>query len=67
MTADEKLRMIREICKHPGAFHWSGREMANTISRVIDENAPIPFTLSEIDEPIHYELAHDAVAEEFED
>lgn len=66
MTTDEKLRMIRDICNHPGAFHWSGQEMARTITKVLDDQ-PIPYRLSDLDEPIHYELAHDAVAEEIAD
>lgn len=35
--------------------------MAAAIIKIINDNKPIDYTLSEIDEPIHYELAHDAV------
>lgn len=63
----EKLTKIGDICRHPGAFHWTGRQMANAISRVIDGEEPIPYLLPDDDMPIPYELAHDAVYEEVED
>lgn len=63
MTDQEKLRQIASICAHPGVFHWSGSDVARAVRRVIDES-PIPFVLSEIDEPVHYEMVHDAVYEE---
>lgn len=67
MTDKEKLTMIRNICDHPGAFHWSGIDMAHAIKNVLDGSRPIEYKLSNIDEPIPYELIHDAVAEEVED
>lgn len=35
--------------------------MAEAIMRVLDDNAPIDYQLSEDDEPVPYYLAHDAV------
>lgn len=67
LTDTEKLTMIRNLCDHPGAFHWSGRDMAKAIRNVLDDNQPIDYRLSDVDEPIRYELIHDAVAEEVED
>lgn len=70
MNADDKLTMIGDICRHPGAFHWSGRQMAKAIERVIREEEPIPYSLSDLDKPINYELVqtvHDAVYEEVAD
>lgn len=64
MTPEQKLTKIRDICNHPGAFHWSGNQMANAIRNVIDDSEPIPYALSDLDHPIPYELAHDAVYEE---
>jgi hypothetical protein len=61
MTDAQKLTKIRDMCNHPGAFHWTGVQMANAIVNIINDNKPIDYELSEIDEPIHYELAHDAV------
>lgn len=61
MTDAQKLSKIRAMCYHPGAFHWTGQQMANAIMRVLDENAPIDYELSEDDEPVPYYLAHDAV------
>lgn len=67
MTDAQKIAMIRDICNHPGSFHWTGLDVANAIKRVIDDEKPIDFTLSQIDMPIPYELVHDAVAEEIEE
>ena len=70
MTADEKLAMIADMCSHPGAFHWSGRQMADAIRKIINEDEPISYTLSDLDHPIPYsivEFVHDAVSEEVED
>lgn len=61
LTDKQKLQKISEICNHPGAFHWQGRDMARVITSVINDDKPIPYLLSEADEPIHYELTHDAV------
>ena len=67
LTADQKLSKINDLCRHPGSFHWSGRQMADAIMRVIaDKNQPIPYDLSDEDRPIPYELAHDAVYEEID-
>lgn len=63
MTTEEKLRLIRDMCDHPGSYHWKGRDLARVIRRVIDTDEPIPFTLSDIDQPIQFELVHDAVYE----
>jgi hypothetical protein len=35
--------------------------MANAIINIINDNDPIDYLLSDNDEPIRYELAHDAV------
>lgn len=67
MNANEKLDMIRDMCSHPGAFHWSGRQMADAIRKVINEDEPIAYALSDLDHPVPYELVHDAVSEEVED
>ena len=67
MTAEEKLRMIRDMCDHPVSFNRSGMELARAIKKVLDDNRPIDYWLSDADEPIGYELIdliHDAVAEE---
>lgn len=61
VTDAQKLQKIRSMCYHPGAFHWTGQQMANAITRVIDEDKPIDYVLSEEDEPVPYYLAHDAV------
>ena len=61
MTDAQKLMKIRNMCDHPGAFHWTGAEMANAIKNVLDDNQPIDYSLTDNDEPIRYELAHDAV------
>jgi hypothetical protein len=66
VTAEEKLAMIRDMCQHPGSYHWSGQEMAAAITRVINGEKPIPYRLSDADEPIPYTLVHDAVYEEIE-
>lgn len=58
----EKLASIRDLCRHPGSFHWNGRQMADAITRIIDSGAEV-----DADAPIPYELAHDAVYEEIED
>lgn len=63
MNAEEKLKMIRDVCRHPGSFHWSGREMADLIAGIVDDADPIPYRLSDADEPIRYELIHDAIYE----
>ena len=67
LTADQKLAQIGDMCRHPGAFHWTGLQMASAILRLIRDNEPIPYDLSECDKPIPYELAHDAVYEELTD
>lgn len=67
MDAETKLAMIRDICRHPGSWAWTGRQMAEAINRVITGNQPIPYTLSELDHPIPYEVVHDAVYEEMDD
>lgn len=41
--------------------------MASAILRLIRDDEPIPYDLSECDKPIPYELAHDAVYEELTD
>lgn len=61
MTDAQKLTKIRDMCRHPGAFHWTGLQMATAIINVINDEQPIDYVLSETDEPIKYELAHDAV------
>ena len=61
MTDAQKLVKIRDMCNHPGSFHWTGFQMAAAIIKIINDNQPIDYTLSDIDEPLHYELAHDAV------
>lgn len=67
MTAEQKLAMIRDMCRHPGSFGWSGRDMARAITRILDEDEPVPYVLSDEDEPIRYALVHDAVYEEIEE
>lgn len=67
MTADQKLQMIRDMCRHPGVFGWTGSDMARAINRILDDSEPIPYSLSDLDRPIPYELAHDAVYEEIEE
>lgn len=67
MNADQKLAKIRDICRHPGAFHWTGQQMAKTILNVMDSDEPIPYSLSDLDHPIPYELSHDAVYEEVQE
>lgn len=65
LSNDQKLSKIRDICNHPGSFHWSGKQMATAIRNVIDDDAePIPYTLSDLDHPIPYEIVHDAVYDE---
>lgn len=64
LTAEQKLAQIGDLCRHPGSFHWTGREMADAILRLLE---PIPYELSDEDKPIPYELAHDAVYEELTD
>lgn len=64
LTNEQKLTAIANLCRHPGSFHWSGRQMATAIQNVLDDGEPIPYTLSDVDKPIPYELAHDAVYEE---
>lgn len=63
MLTAEQAGRIRDMCRHPGASHWSDDQMAHAIQGVIDE--PIPYRL--VDEPIPYELSHDAVYEEIEE
>lgn len=63
MNVNDKLEMIRDICRHPGSFHWTGRQMAKAISNVIEDEEPIAFILSDIDRPIPFEVVHDAVYE----
>lgn len=67
MNAEQKLVMIGDLCRHPGAFHWSGRQMADAIRRILARDEPIGFDLSDLDRPIPYELVHDAVSEEVDD
>lgn len=67
LSPEDKLARIGDMCRHPGAFHWTGRQMANAIRKVIDDELPICFELSELDHPIPYELVHDAVSEELEE
>lgn len=67
LTDAQKLTMIADICRHPGAFHWNGRQIAWAIQRVLECEEPIPYELSDLDKPIPYELAHDAVYEELVD
>jgi len=38
--------------------------MAKAIRKVINDDSPIEFLLSEQDQPIDYELVHDAVFED---
>ena len=66
MTDADRIAMIRNICHHPGSFHWSGRQMADAIMKVLDQDKPIPYALSDLDHPVPYELAHDAVFEELD-
>ena len=62
MTADEKLALIKSLCRHPGLFDWSGQEIAAKVLSVIDsEDTPILYRLSDEDQPIPYELVADAV------
>lgn len=67
MNADTKIAMIHDMCRHPGAHHWKHEDLARAILRIIDNDEPISFSLSDLDHPIPYELVHDAVAEEQED
>ena len=67
LNAEQKLALIADMCQHPGAYHWPDMKLAQAISRVVSDEPPIPYRLSEMDEPINYELAHDAVYEEVED
>lgn len=64
MTAEQKLTKISNMLDHPGAFHWTGTQMAKAIRKVINDDSPIEFLLSEQDQPIDYELVHDAVFED---
>lgn len=61
MNDAQKLQKIRNICDHPVAYHRTGQEMANTIRKVLNDDRPIDYELTDADEPIRYELAHDAV------
>lgn len=66
LTDTEKLDKIKAFCSHPGAFHWTGRDMARVIQRIIDDVAPdcespIYLVPSRDDEPIDYQLVHDEV------
>jgi hypothetical protein len=61
MTDAQKLEKIRAMCYHPGAFHWTKEKIMTEIVKVINDNEPIDYALSEDDEPIPYYLAHDAV------
>jgi len=61
MTDAQKLMKIRNMCDHPSAVHSTGAEMANAIKNVLNDNTPIEYSLSDKDEPIRYELSHDAV------
>ena len=66
MSDADKLNKIADLCRHPGSYHWTGRQMGDLITRIINDDAPIPYSLSDLDHPIPYELAHDAVYEEIE-
>lgn len=58
MDAETKLSMIRDMCRHPGTHHWSGRDVADAITKILDDN-PIAYRLADLDHPIPYELVHD--------
>lgn len=61
LNADQaKLQKIGDVCRHPGAYHWSGRKLADVIVKIIEEDVPIPYRLSDIDKPIDYAATHDA-------
>lgn len=65
LTGDAaKLQKIKDVLTHPGAYHWSKGELVRFINRVIDEDSPIPATLSVVAEPVDYGLIHDAVFED---
>lgn len=61
MTDAQKLAKIRAICRHPSSYESTGLAMVTAIMDVLNDNQPIDYALSDRDEPIHYELAHDAV------
>lgn len=60
MDAETKLAMIRDMCRHPVVCRWSGQDVADAITRLINEE-PIHYELSELDHPVPYELVADAV------
>ncbi len=64
MTADQKLAKIKAMCGHPSYVTGTGHKLAHAIKTVIDDESPILYSLSDIDEPVHYELVHDAVFED---
>jgi hypothetical protein len=61
MTDAQKLSKIRAICRHPSSQESTGVAMVTAIMDVLNDDTPIDYLLSDQDEPIHYELAHDAV------
>jgi hypothetical protein len=63
VTAEQKLLKIQAMCGHPSYLGGTGHKLAQAIKNVIDDDAPILYSLSDIDEPVHYELVHDAVFE----
>lgn len=66
-AAFDKLDKIKAMCGHPSYVTGSGERLAAAIRKVINDEidtAPILYALSEVDEPIHYELVHDAVYED---
>jgi hypothetical protein len=64
VTDAEKLSKISAVCSHPALFGWSGADLARVIRRVLDGQEPVIYTADELNEPIHYELVHDAVYED---
>ena len=64
MTDAQKLAKISSICNHPGLFGWSGADVARVIRKVLAGEFVIFALTEDEDEPIHYELVHDAVYEE---